>query len=168
MTRGTPGSTCLVAVDGSPASVSALVWGLRHAADRGLSVQVLTVWPPSGSALIREVPGHFSYARWTARSAQEAALRQALDEVRDAPAVAARLENAEAGAAIVLAAARCAVLVLGSGASDTKQSLTRQVLDKATCEVVLVDPAGYVVETAGHGLRDGRDGHRKSRDDARA
>ena len=135
------GPTCLVAVDGSDASIQALVWAFRHATDHGMHVEVLTVWPPHGSALIHEVPGHFCAARWIARTAQEDAIRQALDEVEDGPIRATRLENADTGTAIVRASARCDLVVLGSSSNDSHHSLTGQVIDEAACEVVIVGPS---------------------------
>ena len=135
------GRTCLVAVDGSAASVQALVWGFRYAADHSMCVEVLTVWPPHGSALIHEVPGHFCAARWSARTAQEDVIRQAIEEVPDGPISAARLENADTGAAIVRASTRCDLVVLGSSSNDNHHSLTGQIIDEAVCEVVVVGPS---------------------------
>jgi nucleotide-binding universal stress UspA family protein len=137
--------TCLVAVDGSEASVQALVWGLRHATDRDLGVEVLTVWPPHRSVLIHEVPGHFCAARWSARTAQEDAIRRALDEVPEGPIRAVRLENAETADAIVRAAARCDVVVLGSDPNDSTHGLTDRIIERAPCEVVVVGSSGEVV-----------------------
>jgi nucleotide-binding universal stress UspA family protein len=143
--RGTQGRTCLVAVDGSEASVRALVWGLRYATDRDMGVEVLTVWPPHRSVLIHEVPGHFCAARWSARTAQDDAIRQALDEVPEGPIRAARLENAETADAIVRASARCDVVVLGSDPNDGTHGLTDRIVERAPCEVVVVGPSGEVV-----------------------
>ena len=138
-------STCLVAVDGSEASVRALVWGFRHAADRSMDVDVLTVWPPHGSVLIHEVPGHFCAARWSARTAQEDAIRLALDEVPEGPISAVRLENAESADAIVRAAAGCDLVVLGSEPNDTNHGLTDRIVEQSPCEVVVVGSSGVVV-----------------------
>ena len=151
--RGKQGRTCLVAVDGSEASVQALVWGLRHAIDRNMSVEVLTVWPPHRSALIHEVPGHFCAPRWSARTAQADAVRQALDEVPDGPIPATRLENAETADAIVRASARCDVVVLGSDPDDTTHGLTDRILDHAQCEVLVVAPSGDVMPSRGRRRR---------------
>lgn len=145
--RRTAGRTCLVAVDGSVGSVQALIWGLRYASDRGMCVEVLTVWPPHRSELIHEVPGHVSDARWTARAAQGDAIRQALEEVPDGPVTAARLENADAGAAIVRASARCDLVVLGSNLNDSSHSLTERVLAQAACDVVVVGSSSEVITT---------------------
>lgn len=141
------GRTCLVAVDDSEASVHALVWAFGHAAHRGMCVEVLTVWPAHGSPLIHEVPGHFSDARWSARTAQQRALRQAAGEVQDEPVTAARVENADTAAAIVRASARCDLVVLGSNPHDTRHSLTDRVLEEAACDVVVVALSGGVITT---------------------
>lgn len=143
------GQTCLVAVDGSTASVDALVWALRYAIDRGLCVEILTVWPAHRSVLIHEVPGHFSAARHSAHTAQETVISQALDRVVHGPITAARLENADTGAAIVRASSRCDLVVLGSNPSDTSHSLTDRVLDEAACDVVVVGSASVVIKTNG-------------------
>jgi nucleotide-binding universal stress UspA family protein len=143
--RGTQGRTCLVAVDGSEASVRALVWGLRHAIDRDMGVVVLTVWPSHHSVLIHEVPGHFCAARWSARTAQEDAIRQALDEVPEGPIRAVRLENAETADAIVRASAGCDVVVLGSDPNDTTHGLTDRIIEQSPCAVVVVGSSGEVV-----------------------
>ncbi len=148
-TRRVGGSTCLVAVDGSVGSVRALVWGLRHAAGRGMCVEVLTVWPAHRSVFIHEVPGHFSAARCGARTAQQDAIRRALEEVSDRPITAVRLENADAEAAIVHASARCDLVVLGSNANDSSRSLTDRVLERADCEVVVVGSSSEVISTTG-------------------
>jgi nucleotide-binding universal stress UspA family protein len=142
--QGTQGRTCLVAVDGSEASVRALVWGLRYATDRDMGVEVLTVWPSHRSVLIHEVPGHFCAARWSAHIAQEDAIRQALDEVPEGPIKAVRLENAETADAIVRVSAHCDVVVLGSDSNDNTHGLTDRIIEQAPCEVVVVAPSGEV------------------------
>jgi hypothetical protein len=142
---GRQGRTCLVAVDGSDASVRALVWGLRHATDRDMAVEVLTVWPSHRSVFIHEVPGHFCAARWSARTAQEIAIGRALDEVPEGTIRAARLENSETVDAIVRASAGCEVVVLGSDPNDTTHELTDRVIERAPCEVVVVGSSGEVV-----------------------
>lgn len=147
--RRTDGRTCLVAVDGSVGSVQALVWGFRYASDRGMCVEVLTVWPAHRSVLIHEVPGHFSAARSSARTAQEDAIQLALDKVLAGPITAARLENADAGAAIVRASARCDLVVLGSNSNDSSHSLTDRVLEEAACAVVVVGSSSDVITTIG-------------------
>lgn len=130
--------TCLVAVDDSEAAVRALVWALRHAVDTDMSVEVLTVWPSHRGPLIHEVPGHFNDARWTARTAQEGAIRRALAAASDGPIPATRLENADPVTAIVRASVRCALVVLGSDPRDSSHTLTDGVLAQAACEVVVV------------------------------
>lgn len=129
-------ATCLVAVDGSEASVQALVWSCRHATDRDMCVEVLTVWPPHGSVLIHEAPGHLCEPRWSALTAQEEAIRRALDEVPDGPIRAVRLENAETADAIVSALAGCDLVVLGSSSNHRTHRLTDRVMEQAPCEVV--------------------------------
>jgi len=116
MTRST-GRTpdrVVVAVDGSPASVRALVWALGHAAGAGLRVEILTTWPMRGPVFVREVSGHFCEPRWAAREAQAAAAAEALAVVADPPAYELRIENALLVDALVRAAGRAALVVVGS------------------------------------------------------
>jgi hypothetical protein len=109
----------VVAVDGSPASVRALVWALGHAADAGHTVEVLTTWPLRGPVFVREVSGHFCEPRWAAREAQAAAAAEALAAVEVAPAYELTVENALLVDALVRAAARAALVVVGSdGVAD--------------------------------------------------
>lgn len=149
----TTGRTCLVAVDGSEASVRALVWGLEHAIERGWCVEVLTVWPAHQSVLIHEVPGHFNAARWSAHAAQTAALRQALDRVSHEPITASRLENADAVEAIVRASTHCDLVVLGSDPNDSSHSLTDPVLQLSACDVVVIGSSSDIVITTTRSTR---------------
>lgn len=135
---------CLVAVDGSDASVPALVWALRHAAGHAMRVEVLTIWPPHGSPLIHEVPGHFCAPRWSAHVAQHDVVRHALEEVPAGPILRVRLENGDAAEKIVEASARCDVVVLGSNSPAGRRRLAARIHAEAACEVVVVDHRGDV------------------------
>lgn len=130
--------TCLVAVDGTDASVNALVWSLRHAAAHDMDVEVLTAWPPQHAPLVREVPGHFCAPRWSARTAQADAVRRAVDSVPDGPRVVTTLENDDPAAAIVHASTRHDLVVLGAGAPGGRHRLIDRVLSDAACDVVVV------------------------------
>lgn len=143
--------TCLVAVDGTDASVEALVWGLRHAAQHAMDVEVLTVWPPQHTPLVHEVPGHFCAPRWNARAAQADAVRRAVDAVPDAPTVATTLENADAAAAIVRASAHHDLVVLGSGTPGGRHRLIDRVLADAACDVVVVEAPAARRDAEGSG-----------------
>lgn len=129
--------TCLVAVDGSEASVDALIWGFRYATDHDMRVEVLTVWPPHGDVLIHEVPGHFCAPRWEARTAQAAVIQQALEEVPGRPMIDTSLENGDAADTIVRASARAELVVLGSSTNDRHSPLTTRIIEQASCEVVV-------------------------------
>lgn len=135
--------TCVVAVDGSDASVQALVWGLRHAAEHHMQVEVLTVWPPQRAPLIREVPGHFCAPRWSAQTAQADAVRRAVRAVPGGREVTTMLENADAADAIVRASGRHDLVVLGTDAPGGRRRLIERVVDGAACDVVVVEsPTG--------------------------
>lgn len=85
----------------------------------------------------------------TGSTAQIDAIRRALEEVLAGPVTAARLENADAGAAIVHASAHCDLVVLGSNSNDSSHSLTDHVLEEAACEVVVVGSSSEVITTIG-------------------
>jgi len=152
---GAPPTTDLVvvAVDGSEASVRALVWALEHASTEDLRVEVLTTWPLRGPVFVREVAGHFCEPRWEAREAQAAAAAHALALVADAPPHDLRVENAELIEALVRIATftRPALVVLGSdrAAADLKDTerLTARVRRAVPGRVVIVGPEGPVGRT---------------------
>lgn len=130
--------SCLVAVDGTRSGVAALVWALRHATDHDMDVEVLTVWPAHHSVLIHEVPGHFCTARSSAVAAQERIVGKAVLTVPSPPPMTTRLENADAGEAIVRASRSHDLLVLGSDRSPGPHALTHLIIRDASCEVVVV------------------------------
>jgi hypothetical protein len=138
MEQSTLEQNCLVAVDGTAAGVDALVWALRHAADHGARVDVLTVWPDHRGAFVHEVPGHFCAPRWDARVAQEDTIHRAAEVVSVAPIGSARLENADVAEAIVRASADHDLVVLGSVPPHAPHRLTDRIIDDATCDVVVV------------------------------
>jgi hypothetical protein len=129
--------SCLVAVDGTRSGVAALVWALRHASDRDMDVEVLTVWPAHHSVLIHEVPGHFCSARWDALAAQERTVHQAVLAVPAPPPITTRLVNASAAEAIVRASRSHDLVVLGSDRAHEPHRLTDLVIKDAACPVVV-------------------------------
>lgn len=109
----------VVAVDGSAASVRALVWALNHAASTGASVEALTAWPLHGAVFVREVAGHFCEPRWRAREVQADAVARALTQVDETPPYDLRVVNADLVDALVRASTRAALVVVGSDRSRT-------------------------------------------------
>jgi nucleotide-binding universal stress UspA family protein len=138
MLESTLGRTCLVAVDGTAAGLDALVWALRHAADHDTRVDVLTVWPDHRSVFVHEVPGHFCAARWDAVIAQEDTIRRAADVVSTTSIGSVSVENADVADAIVRASTRFDLVVLGSRSPHGRHGLTERIIEKATCDVVVV------------------------------
>lgn len=140
----------VVAVDGSEASVRALVWAMEHAADRGLRVEVLTTWPMHDAVFVREVSGHFCEPRWEAREAQADATARARAVVADQPPHHLRVENADLVEELVRVASRArpALLVLGSDepteADPDSQRLTARVRRTVPGHLVIVGPDGPV------------------------
>lgn len=137
----------VVAVDGSDASVRALVWALRYAAEQGLRVEVLTTWPLHGAVFVREVAGHFCEPRWRAREVQAAAVAEALAAVDDAPPYDLRVVNADVVDALVRARNRSIMVVIGSdgpGGTSPRERLTQRVRETVRGPVVVVGPDGPV------------------------
>lgn len=137
----------VVGVDGSAASVQALTWALRYAAENDAVVEVVTAWPVGAPVFVREVPGHFSEARWTASQAQARAIAHALSLVGEQTRYTTRLENAGVVKAVIEAAKTGDLIVLGTdriegerdpSSSDDPHSLTVAVQRLAECPVVLV------------------------------
>jgi hypothetical protein len=132
----------VAAVDGSEASVRALVWALRHAAERGLRVEALTTWPLHGSVFVREVAGHFCEPRWHAREIQAQAVARALAQVEDAPVYDLRVVNAPLVDALTRARRRATLVVMGSdgpaGARRTGPRLSEQVRRSVPDVVVVI------------------------------
>ena len=136
----------VVAVDGSAASVRALVWAFRRASELGLRVEALTTWPLHGAVFVREVAGHFCEPRWRAREVQAEAVSRALAAVDDAPPYELRVVNADLVDALVRASARAVMVVTGSDGPAPGRSLRARVTDRLRAalpvDLVLIGPEG--------------------------
>jgi nucleotide-binding universal stress UspA family protein len=134
----------VVAVDGSAASVRALVWAFRRASELGLRVEALTTWPLHGAVFVREVAGHFCEPRWRAREVQAEAVSRALAAVDDAPPYELRVVNADLVDALVRASARAVMVVTGSDGPVPGRGLRARVTDRLRAalpvDLVLVGP----------------------------
>lgn len=135
----------VVGVDGSAASVQALTWALHYAAENGATVEVVTAWPVGAPVFVREVPGHFSEARWTASQAQARAIAHALSLVGEETSYTKRLENAGVVQALLEAAKAGDLIVLGTDRVDGEhergssvEPLPVTVQRLAECPVVLI------------------------------
>jgi hypothetical protein len=141
----------VVAVDGSDASVRALVWAMRFATERGLRVEALTTWPLHGSVFVREVAGHFCEPRWRAREVQAEAVARALAAVPKAPPYEQRVVNATLVDALTRARNRAVMVVMGSDDAAgpvRRPRLTEQVRQAVRGPVVVVGPDGPVDDGA--------------------
>lgn len=139
----------VVGVDGSAASVAALVWALRHAAADNRLVMVVTAWPLRSRVFVHEVPGHFNDARAEAGQAQARAVAHALSLVDPAPPVECLLVNAPVLDAVVAAAGRDVLVVLGTDRTEPAEepagrgpALTARAQDLADGPVLLVSATG--------------------------
>lgn len=146
----------VVAVDGSAASVRALVWAFRRASELGLRVEALTTWPLHGAVFVREVAGHFCEPRWRAREVQAEAVSRALAAVDDAPPYELRVVNADLVDALVRASARAVMVVTGTDGPIPGRGLRVRVTDRLRAalpvDLVLVGPE-RVDEDAGADTR---------------
>lgn len=137
----------VVAVDGSEASVRALVWAFGRARERGVHVEALTTWPLQGAVFVREVAGHFCEPRWQAREVQAAAVARALARVDDAPPYELRVVNADLAEALERAATRAVLVVAGTdhpgGAPGSR--LTERLRAAMKGRLVVVGPEGEEV-----------------------
>ena len=120
----------VVAVDGSEASIRALVWALRRGTELGLRVEALTAWPLHGSVFVREVAGHFCEPRWRAREVQADAVSRALAQIEDAPPYDLRVVNADFVDALGRAGARAALVVVGSDALGRASSGAGRAIER--------------------------------------
>jgi nucleotide-binding universal stress UspA family protein len=141
----------VVAVDGSDASVRALVWAFRHAVTQGLPVVALTTWPLSGEVFVRALPGHFCEPRWQAREVQAEAVSRALAAVAHPPAYDLRVDNAELVDALIRAGERASMVVIGSDGPADSTPTRRRTADRLRHEVevpvVVVGPDGPLAGT---------------------
>lgn len=142
----------VVGVDGSNASVRALVWAMQEAADGGLDVEVLTAWPAHRVPMVREAPGHFNDSRNRAVVAQRRAVSQAESQLGRLPHLTERLENRPPLEALLAASSGSHMLVVGSRHSRRhqfgvgSQRFVDRCFDDASCAVAVVDESGRVVQ----------------------
>jgi nucleotide-binding universal stress UspA family protein len=138
----------VVAVDGSDASVRALVWAFRYAVTHGLPVVALTTWPMSGDVVARARPGHFCEPRWQAREVQAQAVARALAAVEHPPAYSLHVDNAELVDALIRAGERASMVVIGSdGPADstpTRLHTADRLGHEVDVPVVVVGPDGLL------------------------
>jgi hypothetical protein len=142
----TAARTVVVGVDGSTASVRALIWAFQLATDHSWAVEVLTVWPLHGPVLVHEVAGHFSEPRWRARDVQAAAVARAVAAVDEPPSFALRVVNGTVVDALSVAGRRSAMIVIGSDGPPTtprrRRRLSELIRQFVPDPVVVVGPAG--------------------------
>lgn len=140
-----------VGYDGSPESIAAAEWAVSEAELRGTRLELLLAWPWTAQEVLGQPDAVAESRRRLGR--QEADLRAQLSSVE----VTALYRTGSAEKALVAATERSSVLVLGSRGLGVLHgflvgSVTRHVLDRARCPVVLVraseeapGPAGEVV-----------------------
>ena len=112
----------VVGVDGTAASVDALVFALCEAAACGTSVEVVTAWSSQQST------------RASAQQLQDRAVAQALCRSGERPVIARELVEAEPVDTLLAAARRARALVLGTG----RGRVAERCLLEAKCPVLVV------------------------------
>jgi hypothetical protein len=148
----TDNHTIVVGVDGSNASVRALVWAMQEAVKLELDVEVLTAWPAHRAPMVHEVPGHFNESRNHAVVAQRQVVSQAESELGRLPHLTERLENRPPLEALLDASSTSRMLVVGSRHSRRhqfgveSQRLVDRCFDAASCSVAVVDEGGSVLQ----------------------
>lgn len=130
----------VVGVDGSNEAVHALAWAVDYAADRNLTVEVLTIW--SFPALSIELP---STGRVLHRHALELARHAVAMVVADREEAGLPIPemNVEAylshpAERLVLASGEAQLLVVGRGKRSILGSTSRSVTHHATCPVAVI------------------------------
>lgn len=139
----------VIGVDGSPASVRALVWALGFAEAYDIAVEVVTAWPMHAPVFIGEVPGHFNDARWQAVQAQRRAVEHAGALLGEVPSVVTTVTNALPAAGLLAASVDADLLVLGArcpypAAPSPETTLAEELQRVAPCPVLEVSALGVV------------------------
>lgn len=150
-------SVVVVGVDGSAASVSALVTALRDARDRDLDVEVVTAWSWRDPFHLEDAFMLARAARRRALRAQSAVMARAARLVGTLPPVSAVIVEGDPAETLLLAARGANRLVLGvSDREETAESLFNAVRERcirhADCPVLVV-PTG-VASPSGQDLYD--------------
>ena len=145
-------SVVVAGVDGSPASVAALLHAFIEAGSRGGSVEVVTVWEdPPGLAPADEGRLYRAGHGWAVR-AQRAAVVRASQLACEVPPLTGVVVRGEPATVLARAGQGAACLVLGrrsgeplSGACD---STRERCIALAGCPVVVVPPIPPVLRSA--------------------
>lgn len=132
----------------SPSSVAALAWTSRTCREQGWRLDVVTVWPGRGEAMVQEVPGHNCAPRERAVAALNEALKQC-GIVIDDPDVRVYVENADVVGALTRHADGARLLVMGASrlAGHRRAGfapLSQVCRSHVRCPVVIVDSADAV------------------------
>jgi nucleotide-binding universal stress UspA family protein len=135
-------SVVVAGVDGSPASIAALVHAFTEARSRGGSVEVVTAWEdPPGTAQVDEERLYRAGHRWAVR-AQKAVVARATRLTREVPAIAGVVVQGDPASVLARAGEGALCIVVGrraddplSGASD---STRERCMAMASCPVIVV------------------------------
>jgi nucleotide-binding universal stress UspA family protein len=133
----------VVGVDGSPASLEALVWAVRQAALTGAVVEAVTAWhfptPVGGFAIGDQIDWQAN-----ARAIQDIAVKEALGD--ETPALVRRVVQGHPVRALLEEAAGADLLAVGSRGHGgftgmLLGSVSENVVAHAPCAVVVIRPA---------------------------
>jgi nucleotide-binding universal stress UspA family protein len=135
----------VVGVDGSAASLEALVWAVRQAALTGAVVEAVTAWhfpaPVGGFAIGDQIDWQAN-----ARAIQDIAVKEALGD--EAPALVRRIVQGHPVPALLEEAAGADLLVVGSRGHGgftgmLLGSVSENVVAHAPCAVVVLRPTDH-------------------------
>lgn len=136
------GSVVVAGVDGSPASIEALLHALGEAQSRGGSVEVVTAWlDPPGVAPADEERLYRAGHRWAVR-AQRAAVARATRLAGRVPPITGVVTRGDAASVLARAGQGTSSIVLGRRSDDplsgARNSTRERCMALATCPVVVV------------------------------
>ena len=145
-------STITVGVDGTPASIDALVFALTEAQRRGGEVEVVTVWhfdDPFDGILAPQSP---TEARARAEKVQDRSVAAALSRMQAPPVLSRKLVQGSAGSMLLAAAREADYLVVGSAHKGVAKravlgSVSHYIVQHAQVPVLVV-PASTPQEPA--------------------
>ena len=135
-------SVVVAGVDGSPASIAALVHAFTEARSRGGSVEVVTAWEdPPGTAQVDEERLYRAGHRWAVR-AQKAVVARATRLTRGVPAIAGVVVQGDPASVLARAGEGALCIVVGRRVddplSDASDSTRERCMAMASCPVIVV------------------------------
>jgi nucleotide-binding universal stress UspA family protein len=145
----TTSKVILVGVDGSDGSRRALQWAIHEARLHGSAVEVVTAWPPRGSAESHLEGDEADQAHRRADETMRHVVDSVLRPLVDPPPVSFETVRGDAVDVLLRMSARASMLVIGSHGTSTVRhaalgSVSEACAGLADCPVVVVPPTAPV------------------------